>query len=120
MHRAEKPTKLLLIVQVFQTGVGLARGRHVDQSEADAGHDLDHEAQQSAAAEDVEPTARSARDVMACGRSEDLADIDSIVYPDCELSQSLNHFVLMTRSLPLPLLTSCRLIQGRKLAAVYP
>src|SRR6266403_4504202 len=59
---------------------------------------------------------------MACGRREYLADIDSIVNPDCELSQSLNHFILITRSLSrhVGILTSCRLVQGRKLAAMYP
>src|SRR6476469_4434515 len=93
--KAQKPTKRLLIVQVLQAGVSLARGRYVDQSEADAGHDLDHEAEQGAAAEDVKPTARGARNGMARGRREDLADIDSIVDPDRYVSQSLNHLHLL-------------------------
>jgi len=41
------------------------RRRHVDQSETDSGHDLDHEAEQGAAAEDVNQLPEVRGTVMA-------------------------------------------------------
>src|SRR5215471_5818256 len=55
VHRAQEPTKLLVIVQVFETGVSLARRGDVNECEARAGDDLQDETEQRATAEDIKP-----------------------------------------------------------------
>ena len=61
VQRPQEPAERLLVVQVEQALVRLVGGRHVDQRQADAGDDLDHEQRHRGAAEDVPPAHRPGR-----------------------------------------------------------
>jgi len=111
MHGPQEPAKLLLIVQILEAGVGLASRWHIDEGEADTSYDLDEEAEQRAAPEDIEPTPGSARHSMACGCSKELAYVEPVINPEGYLSQSFNHFSSHF---------SRRLAQGRQLTAEHP
>lgn len=91
MHGAQEPAELLLIIQVLETCVGLVSRWHIDEGETDTCHDLDHEAKQRTAPEDIEPTPGSARHSMACGCSKELAYVEPVVNPQRYVSQSFNH-----------------------------
>ena len=61
VHGAQEPAERLLVVEGLQAVPGLVGRRHVDEREADAGDDLEHEERQRGAAEDVPPARRAAR-----------------------------------------------------------
>src|SRR5262249_22932275 len=78
---------------MFEAGVGLARRRRVDEGEANTGDDLDHEAYQRAAAEDIKPTGRGCGHGMSRRRSEQLAQMQPAVNPQSDPSQHDKHYV---------------------------
>src|SRR5262249_55673727 len=81
MQRAQEPAQGLLIVQVLQTGIRLVGRRDVDEGQTDAGHDLNEKTEERPAAEDIKPTAGAGRYRVAGGRGEQLADMDSLIDP---------------------------------------
>src|SRR5262249_32007078 len=91
MHRAEKPTQLLLVVQVFKTGVSLGRRGLIHQCETDTGDNLDHETEQRPNAEHVEPAGGPPRYSVARRCVEDPADVETLINPERDVSESFNH-----------------------------
>ena len=87
MQRAEIPAKGLMKIQILQSGVSLISGGHVHKGQTNTGHDLEHETKQRAAAEDIKPTACAGRHRVACGRFEELADMQSVIDPKGNFSQ---------------------------------
>ena len=81
MDGAQEPAEILAGVQVLQTGPGLIGRRNVYEGEAHAGNDLQNETQQSAAAENVKPTAAIRRDGMARRGIEQFRDLQPVVNP---------------------------------------
>src|SRR5215471_6637480 len=67
VHRAQEPTKLLVIVQVLETGVSLVRRGNVNEGQTRAGDDLKNETQQRPAAEDIKPALRIFRHMVPGG-----------------------------------------------------
>ena len=81
VHRAKKPAQRLLGVEDEEAPVGLAGRRHVDERQADPGHDLDHEEREGAAAEDVEPARRAAGHAVLGGLLQRRAELQAPVEP---------------------------------------
>ena len=87
MQCAEIPAEGLIKIQILQSGVSFIGGGHVDKSQTDTGHDLEHETKQRAATEDIKPTACAGRHGVACSRFEELADMQSVINPKGDFSQ---------------------------------
>src|SRR4029434_7814211 len=81
------PAEGLLKIQVLEGLVSLICGGHVHESQTDAGHDLEHETKQRAAAEDIKPAACAGGHRVTCGRFEELADMQSVIDPKGDFSQ---------------------------------
>ena len=111
MQRAEIPAEGLMIIQILQTGVRLIGGGHVDKSQTDAGHDLEHETQQRAATENIKPTACAGGHRVACGRFEELADMQSVINPKGDVSQHAR-FLFCAAKLSSRIDSLCRLLNG--------
>ena len=87
MERAEIPAEGLIKIEIFQSGVGFIGGGHVNKSQTDTGHDLEHETKQRAAAEHIKPTPCAGGHRVACGGFEELADMQSVINPKGDFSQ---------------------------------
>src|SRR5262245_17025991 len=87
MQCAEIPAEGLIKIQILQTGVSLIGGGHVDKGQTDASHDLEDKTKQGAAAENIKPTACTCRHCVACGGFEELADMQSVINPESNVSQ---------------------------------
>src|SRR6185503_1534666 len=61
--------------------------------EAGARNDLDYQTEQRAAPEDIKPTARTLRHMMAGRGFEELLDVQPVVEPQGDLAKFLNHGV---------------------------
>src|ERR1051325_9798717 len=75
MNRANIPAERLMVVQIFQTRISFISGRDIHKSQTNSGSDLDNEAKQSAAAENIKPAARICRDHMTRSGLKQLADV---------------------------------------------
>ena len=81
MDAAQEPSEVLVEREVFERRVGLGGGRHIDHGQHDAGRELDHEAEQGRAAEDIKPTARALRDMVPGGGLIQLGEMQAVVHP---------------------------------------
>jgi hypothetical protein len=81
------PAEGLIKIQILQSGISLISGGHVDKGQTDAGHDLEHETKQRAATENIKPAPCAGGHRVACGRFEELADMQPIVNPKGNFSQ---------------------------------
>ena len=95
VHRAQKPAERLLGVEDARGSVGLVGRRHVDERQADPGHDLQHEERERAAAEDVPPARRAARHAVR-RRPRRMAS------PSCRRRSSQSPTSRIRRTAPLP------------------
>src|SRR5262245_47822609 len=87
MQCAEIPAEGLIKIQILQTGVSLIGGGHVDKGQTDASHDLEDKTKQGATAENIKPTACTGGHSMTCRRFEELADVQSVIDPESDVSQ---------------------------------
>src|SRR5262245_2868333 len=87
MQCAEIPAQGLIKIQILQTGVSLISGGHVDKGQTDASHDLEDKTKQGATAENIKPTACTCRHCVTCGGFEELADMQSVINPESNVSQ---------------------------------
>src|SRR5262245_15253486 len=87
MQRAKIPAEALLKIQILKAGVSLISGGHIEKGQTDAGHDLEHKTKQGAATEDIKPTACTCRHCVTCGRFEELANMQSVINPESNVSQ---------------------------------
>src|SRR5262249_42012021 len=100
MQCAEIPAQGLLKIQILKAGVSLIGGGHVDKGETDAGHNLEYKTHQGAATEDIKPTSCAGRHCVTCGGFEELADMQSVINPESNVSQHARFlFFLPTRLL---------------------
>ena len=81
VHRAQEPAEGLLVVEDLQALEGLVRRRHVDEGEADAGDDLQHEEDHARAAEDVPPARGAAGHGVRRGFVDGGAHLEALVQP---------------------------------------
>ena len=81
VHGAQEPTELLVVGQILQSCVSLISGRHIDEREHDAGDELQHEAEERGAAEDIEPTAGTLRNMVTRGGFPDFFDMEAVIHP---------------------------------------
>ena len=108
MQRAEIPAEGLIKIQILQSGVGFIGGGHVDKGQTDTGHDLEHETKQRAATENIKPTPCAGGHRVACGRFEELADMQSVINPKGDFSQ---HARFLLCAADLRQKVSCKLLK---------
>src|SRR5215813_584535 len=109
MQCAEIPAEGLIKIQILQTGVSLISGGHIDKGQTDAGHNLEHKTKQGAATEDIKPTSCAGRHCVTCGGFEELADMQSVINPESNVSQHAR-FLFCTTALGAKT-PSCRLLK---------
>ena len=86
VQRAEEPAERDLVVQGLQAAPGLVRRRHVDERQADAGHELQAEDDQRGAAEDVRTSSRVLRGTGCSAASRiGAAELQALVEPGADL-----------------------------------
>src|SRR5262249_47462459 len=81
VYGAEVPAEWGLVVKVLQRLVGLVGCRDIDQRQANAGDDLQHEEDEGGAAEDVPPAGGGTRHRMGDHRLERGASAQALVKP---------------------------------------
>ena len=81
MDRAQEPTERCLVVEIEQALIGAFGRGHVDESQADARRDLQHEERERRAAEDVPPARRAAWHRVIEGRRDRAAQARSFLQP---------------------------------------
>ena len=94
MQRTEIPAERLLKIEILQGLVSLICGGHVHESQTDTGDDLEHKTKQGAAAKDIKPTACAGRHRVACGGFEELADMQSVINPESNVSQHAKFLIV--------------------------
>src|SRR5437879_10750734 len=91
MDRPQIPSQRGLVVEVLEAVVGLVRRRDVDEREADAGGDLQHEEDHGRAAEHVGPARGLPRDPMLHRELEDPADPRALLEPVTDRAEHCDH-----------------------------
>src|SRR5580704_8443719 len=86
VHRPQKPSKLLVIVEILETCVRIVGRRHIHEGQAYTGNNLQNKTQQGTAAEYVEPAFGISWDRVSGGRRVNLAQMGAIVNPKRDLS----------------------------------
>ena len=81
MERADVPTERDIVIQRLKAAPCLSSGRHVNQSQQDAGDDLQHEHSESSAAKNIEPTGGFSRNFMLRGLTDGGGNLQALVQP---------------------------------------
>src|SRR5262245_30269846 len=95
MQCAEIPAESLIKIQILQTDVSLIGRGHVYKGQTDTCQDLEYKTHQSAATEDIKPAACTGGHRVACGRFEELAEMQSVINPKRDFSQHARFLFLL-------------------------
>src|SRR5712691_7412246 len=81
MQAANEPTKRDIVIEGLETVPSFIGGGHVNQRQHDAGNDLQHEHDESSAAENIKPARGFARNGMLHGLADGRAKPEARVQP---------------------------------------
>src|SRR5262249_18721113 len=81
---AQEPSEKLLMVQVLQTGPGLVGGRDVHQCKRHSRDDLNYEAENCPAAEDIEITVRAGGNLVSGRTLHEFLNVQPMLEPECD------------------------------------